>query len=129
MNKVVIISVGGVAVAVSVLVFTFLIPYPTQDYAVSVDPVLSKGPGGTYTHVTIKNTGRQPVTNLKVNYGGQTKPDLIPVINPGEKIMLSPPDGSDLTQVIVTADNGIDIVQPYRTPLSAPLIGNAGFGQ
>jgi len=44
-------------------------------------------------------------------------------------MMLSPPDGSDLSQVRVTANDGIDIVQPYRSPLNAPLIGNGGFGQ
>jgi hypothetical protein len=105
-------------------------PYMTYTrYALSVDPVISKGDFGTYTHVIIKNTGRQPVTNVKVDYGSQAKPDLIPVINPGERIMLSPPDGSDLSQVRVTADGGIDIVEQYRSPTNAPMIGNGGFGQ
>jgi len=43
--------------------------------------------------------------------------------------LLSPPYGSDLGQVRVTADDGIDIAQSYRSPLNAPLIGNGGFGQ
>lgn len=120
-------SVGGGAVAIAII-FVFLASFPTQDYALSVDPVISKGDFGTYTHVTIKNTGRQPVTNVKVDYGNQVKPDLIPAINPGDRIMLSPPDGSDLSQVKVTADNGIDIVEPYRSPANAPMIGNGGFG-
>lgn len=63
-----------------------------------------------------------PITNVKVDYGNQVKPDLIPIINLGDRIMLSPPDGSDLSQVRVTADNGIDIVEPYRSPANAPLI-------
>jgi hypothetical protein len=124
----VIASVVGGMIAVSVAVLAFLATNPTQDYALSVDPVLVKGGGGTETHVTIKNTGKQPVTNVRVDYGGQ-KQDLIPVINPGQKIILSPPDGSSLIQVNVTADDGINIVQPYRTPVNAPLIGNGGFGQ
>jgi len=121
--------IGGGIVAVLVAATAFFASYPAQDYAISVDPLLSKGPGGTYTHVTIKNTGKQPLTNVKIDYGGTTKPEFIPVLIPGEKIMLSPPDGSDLGQVRVTADDGIDIAQPYRSPLNAPLIGNGGFGQ
>lgn len=121
-------SVSG-SVVVSVAVLVFLASNPTQDYALSVDPVLAKGYTGTETHVTIKNTGKQPLTDVKVYYGGQVKPDFIPILNPGEKIILSPPDGSDLNQVRVTADGGINIVQPYRTPVNAPLIGNGGFGQ
>lgn len=117
------------AIAVTVVVLLFLVSTPTQDYALSVDAVISKGDFGIYTHVIIKNIGRQPVTNVKVDYGNQAKPDLIPVINQGERIMLSPPDGSDLSQVKVTADGGIDIVEQYRSPVNAPMIGNGGFGQ
>lgn len=121
--------VSGGIVTILVAVLAFFVSNPAQDYAISVDPVLSKGPGGTYTHVTIKNTGKQPLTNVKVDYGGLTRPEFIPVLTPDEKMMLSPPDGSDLSQVRVTANDGIDTVQPYRSPLNAPLIGNGGFGQ
>jgi len=51
--------IGGGIVAALVAFTAFFASYPAQDYAISVDPVLSKGPGGTYTHVTIKNTGKQ----------------------------------------------------------------------
>lgn len=125
----VITSVSGGIIVLSIVALAFFVANPTKDYALSVDPVLVKGGGGTETHVTITNTGKQPVTNVKVDYGMQTKQDLIPVINPGQKIFLSPPDGSSLIQVSVTADDGIDIVQPYRTLVNAPLIGNGGFGQ
>ncbi len=40
------------------------------------------------------------------------KDDLIPVINPGGRIMLSPPNGSAVSQVRVTTDNEIDIMEP-----------------
>ena len=125
----VIVSVGSGAAAIAVVVLAFLVSSPTQDYALFVDPVLTKGGGSTDTHVTIKNTGKQPLTNVKVDYGGQTKPDLIPLLNPRERVILSPPAGSDLNQVRVTADDGINIIQPYRTPVSAPMIGNGGFSQ
>jgi len=72
--------VSGGIVTVLVAVLAFFASNPTQDYAISVDPVLSKGPGGTYTHVTIKNTGKQPLTNVKVDYEGLTRPEFIPVL-------------------------------------------------
>lgn len=119
-------SIGGASVLVAVVVLVFL--SPTQDYALSVDPIISKGDFGTYTHVFIKNTGREPVTNVRVDYGNQ-KSDTVPVLDPGDRIMLSPPGGSNLEQVKVTADNGIDIVKQYTSPANAPMIGNGGFGQ
>jgi len=126
LKKIFIISVGVAVTAIAVIIFVFVAPFPTQDYAVSVDPVVSTGDFGTYTHVIIKNTGRQPVTNVKVDYGSQVKPDLIPIIEPGDRIMLSPPDGSDLSQVKVTADNDINVVKLYRN-LSG-TIGNSSSG-
>ena len=129
MKKSVIILIGGGIVAASAIVFAILASTPTQDYALFVDPILTKGGGSTDTHVTLKNIGRLPITNVRVDYGSQTKPDLIPILNPGERLDLSPPQGSDLNVVKVTADNGIDLIQPYRTPVSAPLIGNGGFSQ
>jgi hypothetical protein len=127
LKKLVLIPIGaGATVAVILVLFLIM---TTKDFALSVDPVISKGDFGVYTHVMIKNIGRQPVTNVKVDYGNQAKPDIIPVLDPGDRIILSPPDGSDMSQVRVTADKGIDIVKPYASPTSAPMIGNGGFGQ
>ncbi|HUL51648.1 MAG TPA: hypothetical protein VLT10_00070 [Verrucomicrobiae bacterium] len=120
---------GGIAAISIVIVFVFLASTPTKDFALFVDPVITKGGGSTDTHVTIKNVGRQPITHMIIDYGGQTSPDKISILDPGQRVVLSPPQGSDLNEVKVTADDGIDIVQPYRTPVSAPLIGNGGFSQ
>lgn len=83
---------------------------------------------GAETHVAIKNTGADSLTNVTVYYGGTTKPDVIPVLHPGEKIYLSPPRGSDLNVVKVTTNEGIDVTQPYKTPVSVPFVGNSGYG-
>lgn len=124
-----IVIVGILATVIIFLAFNFLpILPPSQKYAISVNPILVKDEMGTETHVAIKNTGMDALTNVTVNYGGTAKPDIIPILNPGDKIMLSPPDGSDLTEVRVTTDQGIDITQPYTTPASAPFIGNSGYG-
>ncbi len=83
---------------------------------------------GTETHVTIKNTGTDTLTNIVVNYGEAVKPDVIPKLDSGEKISLSPPVGSDLKVVKVTTDEGIDITKVYRTPTSVSFVGNSGYG-
>ena len=46
--------------------------------------------------MAIKNIGMNALTNVLVYYGGTAKSDTIPILNPGEKISLSPPDGSEL---------------------------------
>lgn len=119
---------GGLAAITIFLVFSFLIATPTQKYDISLDPIIVKDSMGTETHVSIKNTGTNALTNVKVDYGGTARPDLIALLSPGEKITLSPPTGSDLTSVRVTSDQGIDITKQYREPASAPFIGNSGYG-
>lgn len=83
---------------------------------------------GTETHVSIKNTGTDILTNVVVYYGGTAKPDIIRVLSPGEKISLSPPDGSELNEVMVTTDQGINMTKEYRIPTSANFVGNSGYG-
>lgn len=124
------ISIGGGLAAIAIfLAFTFLpiIP-PSQKYDISVEPMLISDSMGTETHVIIKNTGMDALTNVKVDYGGTAKPDLIPILNPGDKVLLSPPEGSSLTVVRVTSDQGINVIQPYTVPTNVPFVGNSGFG-
>jgi len=116
-----------------VLIIFFAINFfpiiPTSaKYDIAVDPIIVKDEMGTETHVTIKNIGMNTLTNIIVRYGGTAKPDIIPILNPGEKMSLSPPEGSELNQVRVTTDQGIDVVKEYRTPASASFVGNSGYG-
>ncbi len=129
-NRVLTIIIGGgISALIVFLVLTFLpiIP-PSEKYNISVDPIIVKDDMGTEIHVAIKNIGIDALTNVTVMYGGTTKPDVIPILNPGDKISLSPPQGSNLNQVRVTTNEGIDVTQPYRTPASAPFVGNSGYG-
>ena len=119
---------GFVAVAIFLLV-TFLPIIPTSEkYSISVDPIIVKDEMGTETHVAIKNTGTDVLTHVVVYYGGSAKSDIIPTLDPGEKISLSPPEGSELNEVRITTDQGINITKEYRTPASASFVGNSGYG-
>lgn len=121
------IGIGLAAIGIF-LALSFLVAIPTQKYDISITPIIVKDAMGTETHVLIKNTGRDALTNIKIDYGGTAKPDVIPLLNAGDKISLSPPEGSDLTVVRVTTDQGIDVSEPYREPASVPFVGNSGYG-
>ncbi len=123
-------AIGGCVVLVIAFFLSIFLPVIpiSEKYSMSVDPIIVKDDMGTETHVAIRNTGTNTLTNIIVQYGGATKPDVIPILNPGEKISLSPPDGSALDQVQVTSDQGINITKEYRTPASISFVGNSGYG-
>lgn len=70
------------------------------------------------SRIILTNAGKQSITHIIVDYGN--KQETIQSINPGEKISLSPPEGSNLNLVRIVADNGINITAGYRTPIKMP---------
>ena len=118
---IVIIAAGIIAVA---LVAMFASALPTKDYDLSVDALKDEQSLFTNARVVIKNTGRLPLTNVLVDYGSNREPP-INVLQPGETLTLSPPEGVQLDQVTVTAEPSVKIVQFYRTPWKLPgMIGS-----
>ena len=118
---VVIIAAGIVVVA---LIAMFASSLPTKDYDLSVDALKDEQSLFTNARVVIKNIGRMPLTNVVVDYGSNREPP-VDVLQPGETLTLSPPEGVQLDQVTVTAKPSIHIVQPYRTPWKLPgMIGS-----
>jgi hypothetical protein len=118
---IVIIAAGIIAVA---LVAMFASALPTKDYDLSVDALKDEQSLFTNARVVIKNTGRLPLTNVLVDYGSNREPP-IDILQPGDTLTLSPPEGVQLDQVTVTAEPSIKIVQSYRTPWKLPgMIGS-----
>ena len=110
---------GGIVIVVIITVL-LIVQGPTEKYAIFLDPFKDKQSLVTDTHVTVRNIGKEPLTNVRVDYGGSSKPDIIPLLKPGEKIILSPSAGSDLQEVTVTTDQGVNVTKPYRTPINMP---------
>jgi len=108
---------GGVAVVTVFLLFS-VFAVATQDYAINVDPIKDNQYLFSTGRVMITNTGKLPLTNIVVNYGG--KVDKLTSLSPGENAMLSPPENSTLKSVTVTADHGLSVTKDYRTPLKIP---------
>lgn len=109
------IAAIGIVTAISLSKGSFA----TQDYAIDVDPF--KDPQNLFVtaRVMIQNTGGKELTNIRVNFGAGHLL-AIGTLEPGQKVILSPPDGATLEQVTVTADNGIHITKPYRIPPKMP---------
>jgi hypothetical protein len=115
------IAAGIMGIALVVILTSSI---PTKDYELSVDAIKDQQSLFTTAWITLKNTGRLPLTDIVVDYGNQTEPK-IPVLEPGKSWPVSPPEGVQLDSVTVTADPGIKIVQKYRTPIKLPgMIGS-----
>lgn len=108
---------GGVAVLMIFLLFS-VFAVATQNYAMNVDPIKDNQYLFSTGRVMITNTGKLPLTNIVVNYGG--KVDKLTSLSPGQNAMLSPPENSTLKSVTVTADHGLSVTKDYRTPLKIP---------
>ncbi len=89
-----------------------------KDFSLDIDALKEQQSLFTHTRVTITNTGKQPLTNIKVNYGN--KIETVSLLEPGQSYPLSPPAGSNLQRIIVTSDQGINITKEYRTPITMP---------
>ena len=89
-----------------------------KDFDLQVDALKETQSLFTHTRVTITNTGKQPLTNIQVNYGNKT--ETIKSLEPSQSYPLSPPAGSDLQKIIVTSEQGINITNEYRTPIKMP---------
>lgn len=114
-------AAGIIAVALIAMLASTL---PTKDHDLSVDALKDEQSLFTNARVVVKNVGRLPVTNVLVDYGSDKEP-VIPVLQPGETMNFSPPEDAQLDHVTVTAEPGIHIMQPYRTPIKLPgMIGS-----
>lgn len=98
--------------------YLFIQYYQRPDYSLEIDAMREDQSLFTNSRIIVSNVGKQPVTNIFVDYG--IKNETILIINPGEKISLSPPEGSNLNHVKILADNGINITSGYRTPIKMP---------
>ncbi|MCH7757373.1 MAG: hypothetical protein IIA19_02695 [Thaumarchaeota archaeon] len=88
---------------------------PTQEYDIFVDPIIDRQTLFDIGRVTIQNIGSKPLTNIHINFGDGDTLDL-KILEPGDKILLSPPSENSMEFVMVSADNDIFVSKAYRTP-------------
>lgn len=115
--NIILISVAG-AILLSFLSYLVIQYYQRPDYSLQVDAMREDQSLFVNSRIILTNVGKLPVNHVIVYYG--IKNETIQTINPGEKISLSPPEGSNLNSVRIIADNGINITTGYRTPIKMP---------
>src|ERR671925_9786 len=69
-----IISIAAVVAAIAIillmLMFSIFSSVVAKDYAIDIDPIKDEQNLFSTARVTITNTGKQPLTNIVINYGG-----------------------------------------------------------
>ena len=91
----------------------------SEQYEIFVDPFKDKQDLFVMARVTIQNVGNQPLTNVRVNFGGGDIQELGTLI-PGQKIVISPPPHNAFEFVMVTADEGIFVSKHIELLLKCP---------
>jgi hypothetical protein len=111
--------VAGTVVVVSTLILLYILTsVPSQDYSLDVDAMKDEQSLFVNSRIILTNTGRLPLTHILVDFGN--KSESIIEILPGQKFPVSPPEGTQLRTVTVTADHGINITKEYRRPIKLP---------
>src|ERR1051326_3138488 len=98
-------SAGGATLVIVVMLLSSVFVVATKNYSIDVDPIKDNQNLFNTARVTVTNTGKLPLTNIVVNYGGNGNKTVekLASLSPGEKVLLSPPEGSTLQSVTVTA--------------------------
>jgi hypothetical protein len=121
------IIVMGAGVGIMAVVFgsDFVkMSVPTKNYDIFVDPIIDKQNLFDIGRVTIQNTGLEPLTNIHINFGDGDTMDL-KILEPGDKILLSPPSENSMEFVTISADNDIFVSKAYRTlPKMVGMMGS-----
>jgi hypothetical protein len=118
MRLTIIMVAAVIALAATIITILIISIMPTKDYSIDVDAMKDEQSLFVNARIVLTNTGRQPLTDVVVYYGNRN--EVIKMINPGEKIYLSPPEGSRLDVVEVTANEGINMTKEYRKPIKLP---------
>jgi hypothetical protein len=117
--QIIYLAIGIISVIlVTIFIFNNSIFSNKNEFDLEIDALKEEQSLFTHTRATITNTGKQPLTNIKVNYGN--KSETVRNLEPGQSYPLSPPAGSDLQRIIVTSEQGINITKEYRTPIKIP---------
>ena len=83
------------------------------DYGLYVDPVIDTQYQSIIAQVLIQNTGSQPLTNVKVDFGDG---DILYLgtIAVRDRVILTPPTDNKMEFVTVSADQDIFVNKEYR---------------
>jgi hypothetical protein len=114
-------------VVVSVVVmYNVLISVPFEQYSLEVDALKDPQSLVVNSRVVLKNNGRQALNDIYIVYdNNRNSTENLLRIEPGQTIILSPPQGALLNSVSVFTGEGISVDKAFRSPVKMPgMIGS-----
>jgi hypothetical protein len=125
-RKVELILIVLIVVVLVVVVYNVLIAVPFKEYSLEVDALKDPESLLVNSRVVLKNTGKQALNDVYIVYdNNRNLTENLLRIEPGQTIILSPPQGALLNSVSVFTAEGISIDKAFRSPIKMPgMIGS-----
>ena len=125
-KKVELILIILVAIVTVVVLYNVLISVPFEDHSLDVDALKDPESLLVNSRVVLKNTGKQTLNDIYIVYdNNKNLTENLLRIEPGQTIILSPPQGALLKSVSVFTGEGISIEEGFRSPIKMPgMIGS-----
>jgi hypothetical protein len=118
-RSILVVIIAAAIASAGIIIVVYGMNLSAANYNVDIDPLKDEQSLFSTARVMLSNTGKQPLTNVVINYDGQSTQTLAS-ISPGQKILLSPPENIPLGFVTVTTCEGLNVTKPYRTPIKLP---------
>jgi hypothetical protein len=125
-KKVELILIVLIVIVLVVVIYNVLISVPFNDYSLEVDALKDPESLLVNSRVVLKNTGKLALNDIYVVYdNNRNLTENLLRIEPGQTIILSPPQGALLNSVSVFTSEGISIDKVFRSPIKMPgMIGS-----
>lgn len=125
-RRVELILIVLVVVVSVVVIYNVLISVPFKQYSLEVDALKDPQSLLVNSRVVLKNNGKQALNDIYIVYdSNRNLTENLLRIEPGQTIILSPPQGALLNNVTVFTGEGISVDKAFRSPIKMPgMIGS-----